>query len=798
MLYLKKIPATLLAITILLIALTIFSFWITKVSVFDEYHKLESSDISSNINVYENFSGIPHIVTENENDLYFAIGYYHAKDRLWQMDVMRRAAEGRLSEIFGDRTLNQDLFFRSIDIKKYAKTSLDSISDKSIEILENYSNGINSFIKENRSSLQFEFGALDYYPEKWTPYHSILISKLVAFEMSFSFWSDFSLSQIAAKLGKAKANHFIPGISSNTPFPQTQLPNIDTNFISELVNSFGTGSTGSNSWAINYEDNNDSISSLLANDPHLPISIPPRWYQMHISSNEINVVGYSIPGIPHCVVGRNDDIAWGITNVMADVCDLYLVKKGKNDDYYINLDGKDEEYLFERDTIIIKNKEPHQYYKRSTDLSPVLSNNHIWNTDSSSSKFFDEYDICFDWTSKLSSDELLSLYKINKSENYDDFRTALTSWSAPALNFQYADKNGNIARLAAGKIPVRDQTNPNIFNPHWLPEFRWKGTRSLIGIGEKIISKKKGAVFSANNKYFNDNTFISNNWEPNSRANRINQMITNSDISTVRDSEFMQMDNYSPYAAQFKKLTIPTIEKVKEKLNADEQKALSKLKRWNNILSKDINEPLIYNYFKREIVSETIKDELGDEIYRNYVFLSNFPDRLIIELLKSNNHILFDNKQTKKKENKEIIIVRAFKQSIKKLIDKYGIDGISNLPYGKVHRLELKHFFSDNEFMSPAVSLKSVGLGGDNTTLFNTGMNYNKPNEVLISASMRFIADLSDTLVYMILPGGNSGDPMSPNYGDQVQLWQNGGFLKISSSPKPNIDFELKTQIVPN
>ncbi len=795
--YLRKIPATIIAFVILSFSIIIFSFWITKVSIFDDFHQVSTNSIKNEINVYENFNGIPHIVTNSEDDLYFAIGYYHAKDRLWQMDVMRRAAEGRLSEIFGQRTFKQDLFFRSIDMQKHARVSLDSLSEKSISILQRYSDGINTFVKENKSALQFEFGALDYYPETWTPYHSLLISKLVAFEMSFSFWSDFALSQIAQKLGKNRANYFIPGSNSNINISDAELPEFDTSFVASMINDFGFGTTGSNSWAINYKKN-DSINSILANDPHLPISIPPRWYQMHITSDEINVVGYSIPGIPLCIVGRNDDITWGITNVMADVCDLYLVKKGKNDDYYVKTDGEETEFTFIRDTIKIKDKEAHQYYRRATEMSSVLSNNHIWNNDSTNDSFFDKYDICFDWTSKLVSDEILSLYNVNKATNYNEFKDALKQWNAPALTFHYADKGGTIARLPTGNIPIRNKTNPNVFNPHWEKEYRWEGTKSLIGLGEKVVNQKDGFVFSANNNYFSYNQFISNNWEPNSRAMRIKQMLSNNDNSTIRDSEFMQLDNLSPYSFKFKKLTLPVLDKIKSKLNGNEVKALDKLTRWNNILSKDINAPLIYNYFKRELVAETIEDELGTEIFNNYVFLSNFPDRLMLEILEMKNHPLFNNVETEKIENKEIIIVRAFRKAISKLIDKYGIDGISNLPYGKVHQLKLKHYFSDNEFMSPAVSLKPLGLGGDNTTLFNTGMNYNKPNDVLISASMRFITDMSDSLVFMIFPGGNSGDPMSPNYGDQVQLWLNGGYLKLSISPKPNIDFELKTQIVPN
>jgi len=206
---------------------------------------------------------------------------------------------------------------------------------------------------------------------------------------------------------------------------------------------------------------------------------------------------------------------------------------------------------------------------------------------------------------------------------------------------------------------------------------------------------------------------------------------------------------------------------------------------------------LIYNFYKRSLIEETIKDEIGLNCYKHYSFLTNYPDRLILQLLKTDNHILFDNINTSKKENKEVIIFRSFRKAIKNLIDIYGIDGISNLTYGEVRKLELNHLFGDNKFIGPAVNLKPVGLGGDNTTLFNTESRHTKPNEVVVSASMRFITDMSDSLVYMILPGGSSGDPMSSNYGDQVQLWLNGGYLKLNMNKIPTSDFKLKSKFKP-
>jgi penicillin amidase len=796
----RNVPAFLISIVVLVIAILIFSVNITRIGLDSDYTEVESTNLKSEVNVYENFNGIPHIIANNEQDLFFAIGYYQAKDRLWQMDIMRRAAEGRLSEVFGEKTLNQDLFLRSLEMGKLAKKSLSNISDKSKEILESYSAGVNSFIKNNNDKLQFEFGALDYEPEEWKPYHSILIGKLMAFEMSFSFWSDYSLSEIAMKIGKDKARDFIPidyetKTKSEPSLDNILLPELDSNFISSLISDFGRGYTGSNSWAISYKDDNEK-HTILANDPHLPINLPSRWYQMHISSPNINVIGYAIPGNPSIIAGRNDSITWGITNVMADICDIYLVKKGKNDDFYIDENGKETEYEFVRDTISINGKEGHQYYRKRTKMSALLSESHIWNDNKSKNRFFKEFDICFDWVAKKESDEVKCLYNLNKADNYNEFRSALKDWNAPALVFNYADKTGKVAKLPVGNIPIRGKTDPSFINPYWDKEYRWNGYRSLIGVGEQKTDGD-GFVVAANNNFYPDNIFISHNWEPDSRARRIDQLLSEKNFTTIRDFEFMQMDNYSPFAYDLVKLTLPTLSKVKDRLNEQEKKAFNKLLKWNFILSKDLNEPLIYNYFKRTLIEETIKDELGTGSYTHYSFLTNYPDRLIMQLLKSDNHILFDNIKTEKRENKEVIIFRSFRNAIKSLIDKYGIDGISNLTYGEVRKLKLNHLFGDNKFIGPAVNLKAVGLGGDNTTLFNTESRHTYPNNVIVSASMRFITDMSDSLVYMILPGGSSGDPMSSNYGDQVQLWLNGGYLKLNINKAPTNDFELRVRLTP-
>lgn len=798
--FFRNIPALLISITLLIIAVLFFSLNLSKVSLEKKFTEIKDSKLKNEVEVYENFNGIPHIVAKSESDMFFAIGYYQAKDRLWQMDILRKAAEGRLSEAFGDRTLKQDLFLRSLELKRIAHKSLDNLSDKSLRILKSYSDGVNSYIDHNKGHLQFEFGALGYKPEKWKPYHSILIAKLMTFEMSFSLWSDFALSEIAMKMGIDRAKDFIPNPNDNDKSEiidtnKIVMPSLNKNFISSIINDFGSGYTGSNAWAISFKDGNQD-HSIIANDPHLPIHLPARWYQLHITCDSMNLIGYSLPGNPSIVIGRNDNISWGITNVMADILDIYLVKKGRNDDFYVDENGKEVEYEFIRDTIKINGKEGYQYYRKRTKMSALLSESHIWNTSNQNNKFFKNYNICFDWVNKNPSDEIYCMYKLNKAKDYNEFKSSLSDWNAPALVFNYADTKGKVARLPVGKIPIRDKTYPNFINPYENKDYRWKGFRNIQDLGEKVV-EKDGYVYSANNNFYKEGTFISNNWEPSSRAERIEQLLSEKNFTNIRDFEFMQMDYFSPYAQELLKLTIPIISKVKERLDKNELKAFRKLSKWNFILSKELNEPLIYNFFKRTLIEETIKDELGNTSYEHYNYLTNYSDRLILQLLKTKNHRLFDNIKTPQIENKELIVIRAFRKAIKELIDKYGIDGISNLTYGEVHKLRLEHLFGSNDFIGKAVNLKTVGLGGDNTTLFNSEARHTKPNDVFVSASMRFITDMQDSIVYMILPGGESGDPMSSNYGDQVQLWLNGGYLKLSMNKHPNNDFELKTKLIP-
>lgn len=400
------------------------------------------------------------------------------------MDYYRRLAQGRLSEVFGVQSLEVDKFLRCFEIDKIARDCYEHMSQKSRTILENYSNGVNLYISHYRNKLPFEFGVLDYTPEKWLPYHSILIGRVLSFELSLSIWADAAYGEIASKYGIDFAKLLIPDSDfkiseqSNFEFPASgidysfEIFNENINKIREFMNIEGS-SSGSNCWVYK---NNDSLgsSSLLANDVHLPLSIPSRWLQMQITSPEISAIGLSLPGIPMILSGRNENIAWGISNLMVDDFD-YFIEKIENDSYYVDENNK-VKLTYIKDTINIKSETPYIYYKRRTNKSLIISDFHlnkhhglIFDSDDKiDTTFYSQNALTFKWVGRKTSDEILTLYQLLIAKNFEDFSSACSKWSSPGLNFHYADKYGTIGMISAADVPLRGKDcSPNIPNPAW-------------------------------------------------------------------------------------------------------------------------------------------------------------------------------------------------------------------------------------------------------------------------------------------------------------------------------------------
>lgn len=805
-----------------------FLLEIVNISYSDNSQKIESDNISGQIDIYRDYYGIPYIHVSNDEDFYFAMGYEHASSRLWQMDYTRRIAQGRLSEIFGERTLKVDLFFRNLEIEKIADSLLLKIDKHSLKILERYADGVNEYIENNSKRLSFEFGTLDYLPEKWQPKHSLMLGRAMAFEMSLSFWIESAYADIAAKYDMEFAKQFIPIYDENAPYllsdtlskyNKDYFESLEKDTTSNYFESFsylanelidlrqvlnwnGSG-TGSNSWVAN-KLFADSLGAIMANDPHLSFSLPSRWSFMQIVTPKKHILGFSIPGVPAFIIGRNQSISWGITNVMADICDFYVEKFDSTGKKYFRDEINTFDLKLKKDTIVIKDKNPHIYYKKSTSTSNIISEYHLFNKDSeflklkakeNKSPFYDKYAVTFNWAAEYFSDEILAADKLINSHNFSDFQDALSSWGFPALNFSYGDVKGNIGIIPAGFIPMRDEfCEPNLPNPAWESKRGWLGLhRNQI---PAIYNPERNFVFSANNKTGeNIPFFISNHWEPESRAIRIEEMLEITEKYSVRDAQIMQLDVLSPYSRDLCNIAIPVLQGLTKIMSANEKSALKLLEKWDFIISAAGPESAIYNSFFEKMISNTFYDELGERIYREYTFVASVPTRKLLELLKSGNNKLFDDITTVEEENINYVIYKSFNEAIRELIETFATADMTKWNWGELHILQLKHSFSENEFLAPSVTYQPLLMGGNNTTINNTEYKIFNPYEVVLGASVRFIADMNDTIVHFAMPGGISGDPINPNYTNQVQLWLNGGYIKTPFSRNIGENYSIWTTI---
>lgn len=813
-----------------------FSLYVATRSDLEQDTITHAENVRDSIEIYRNQFSVPHIVAKSEADAFFALGYVHAQDRLWQMDVARRAGEGRLSEIFGKEALETDKFLRTLDLNVISKKLWKASSKQSRFILEQYSKGINAYIDEHKTGLPFEFGALGYIPEPWEPHDCLLIGRMMAFEMSMSFWSDIAFGEIADKLGADRASDLIPSYPGTAPVvvPQekktanassptsnstSQLHSrLDSRRAGKGIHEFGKilagvrrylgmegSGVGSNSWVMRtYSPSGNS--AILANDPHLTLALPARWYQAHVTAPTLNITGLTIPGIPLFIAGRNDKISWGITNMMADDCDFYVEKiDPSNPNYYTADDGKRTKFRYRRDTITVRADEPFIYDLRFTKRSAIISDAHAFNYPDKilafprkePNHFLHKYGLSFSWTAQQSSDEILAMYRINKANSWQEFLHGANLWGSPALNFSYADVRGNIGIAPSGIIPIRTKCTPNIPNPGWLPDFAWQGFHTASEL-PNVYNPSKRYVYSANNKTTeNPPFFISNLWEPPSRSERIEETLKEFDEYAVRDAQFMQMDVTSPLARLFLQKTLPVIASKLKYLSPTETEAYKLLKNWDGIMTAREAQPAIFSTFINTMLEQTFADELGDRLYRQYSFISNIPTRKIMDLLQDSTSVWFDDVRSKDFESKDEIVFRSFVLAVRSLEARYGSTPIASWKYGDIHQLTLKHLFSKNPYMKEIVTQGPFPTGGNNSTLNCGEYHYFAPQEQIIGASMRMIADMRDTVIYTVLAGGNSGEPLSAHYTNQLQLWLNGGYIRIPVKRAPDVSFTKFTTILP-
>ena len=761
--------------------------------------EITAAGIKQDVKIYRDKNGVPYIYAGSDEDAAFALGYVHAQERLFQMDMLRRAGEGRLSEIIGSKTVPVDKMFKTLGLYENVKQILPNLSADTRRILEAYAKGVNSYIRDAKGKYQIEFSLLNYEPYPWKPEHSLVIAKLMAWELNISWWADIAYTHLVQKLGIDKALDVVPDYPQNAPFI---VPPGIKNFayvpdgmveVDRMYRSFMgfTGThIGSNSWVVN---GNMSVSGkpVLANDPHLAFQAPGKWVVAVIRGGGWNAEGFTLPGLPAVVIGKNENIAWGTTNVMADDADFYLEKLDSTKSNYF-LDGQWRPLAVARDSVIVKDSSTVYFEIKKTHRGPLVSdihtNNFLMNTSG-----INKPPLSMRWTALEPSDEFKAIFSLNKAGGWNEFKEALRNFTVPGQNFMYADKEGNIGYVCAAKLPVRNFVSPAFVYDGTTSASDWRG---FVPYDEmpKVFNPKENYLASANNKTVADFKYhISNLWEPASRIERITELLNSKPRHSADDFVKYQNDIYSPYAKEIVSYIAPAFKgiKINDKNLSD---ALNLLSKWEPYLYPQSGVPSIYASFFQHLMKNIFEDEMGEQLFNEFIFLANIPYRVVQKLLRENKSSWFDDSNTSQIEGRDEIIRRSLADALEELENRLGPD-MKKWQWGKLHTITFKHLFHGRSSLFDHFGdIGPYEIGGDGTTVLNTEYSFVSPYDVTLGPSMRFVYDFNRPGFFeYVLPAGQSGHILSPHYKDMTSYWLNGKMYKAYLDEDKTRQMELLT-----
>ena len=781
--------------------------------------ELNVPSLNSEVKIYFDSLAVPYIIANNDEDVAFTLGYLHARERMFSMDMIRRACEGRLSEIIGPETIPFDRMFRTVGIYKTAKMIKEKMNSDALKLLEAYSRGVNFYLDENKNKYPVEFDVLGYQPEKWKPEHSILVIRMMAWELNLGWWTDLTFTELVQKLGEEKVKEILPGYPENAPTiilaDIKKFAQISDDFIKtdkafrKFLRMTGTH-LGSNNWIVNSQM---SVSGkpIIANDPHLAYRAPGIWYAAVIKSPKWNAAGVTLPGVPGIVIGKNDNISWTLTNIMTDETDFYFETLDSSQTKYL-LDGEWKDLNISEDTIKVRDANGVPIVIKSTHRGPVISDIHpytfVFNKDERSYP-----PISMRWLGNEFSDEMDAFLKINKAKNWTEFKSAVEQYNIPGQNFVYGDDQGNIGYVFGGALPIR---------PNNATTFLFDGSESKndwIGFVPRnelpyLFNPSTNFIATANNKVIKDFKYhITNLWEPASRIERITELLESKDKHSVEDYMKYQSDAKSPYARQIVPYILSAFKNVdvKEKNLKESLRLLNEWSSFNFEMNKYLQTPAIFLTFFDKLMKNIYLDEMGEDLFNQYVFLANVPYRNVLELLEKPNSAWFDNVNTKEIEARDDIIRKSLTDALNELETTISKD-VTDWQWGSLHTVTIKHAFSGVSWiLDEVINIGPYEISGDGTTIFNTEYPFyesiekyplfrHKPFECELGPSMRFIYDFAKPdEFYLILTTGQSGNIFSDHYKDQTELFLSGKYMKFKTDEK-SIEAQQNTllRLLPN
>jgi len=750
-----------------------------KQSAIPQYKgELTVSGLGSDVTVYRDERGMPHIYAGNEHDLYFSVGYVMAQERLWQMDLIRRATTGRLSEIFGKDYVQTDLFLRSLCMTEKSKAVIKNEDPAIVSYMQAYADGVNTFITAAGKKLPPEFKILGYKPDPWKLEDIANIIGYMGWDLaSDNLTADLFNYRLGQKFGTEKASELIPDWKAVKSMIFTGFILNDTllkeaqSFISSMdklpplgVISF----SGSNNWAVSGK-RTETGKPILSNDMHLSFGSPGIWFQMHqVIPGKLNVTGVVVPGQPFVVAGHNEKIAWGMTNLMVDDIDLFAEKINPENQNQYFFNGEWKDLVVRKEIIKIKGGLQDTLVLKFTHRGPIISG----------FRNVTEASLSMRWTGYDTSDEIRSVCLLNRAAGWSDFRSAINTFRSVSQNIIYADVEGNIGLNTGGGVAIRKGNGAFIRNGE-TDEFDWKGFVPFEQLPYSY-NPEIGYVSSANNKTVGDDYpyYISSDFILPYRINRIRQMLDEKEIFGLDDFKRMLLDQHSNYA----ELLTPFILKLNERkseLSESELTALANFNGWDYDMNQSLVAPTVFEYFRKSFADNLLADELGD-LYGQ--LFGTVRDYYIYRILNNGPDAWVDNINTPQKETLDDILLKSFKDCIAALSNEHGADQ-TKWEWGNIHKIVLEHPLGSVKMLDRIFGFNSAqySIGGSNHTV--SPYSYGAGFKVNHGASERHIFNTGNwDESYTVIPTGASGVPSSEFYLSQTESYLSGKFYKDAFS----------------
>ncbi|MFQ5988506.1 MAG: penicillin acylase family protein [Candidatus Methylomirabilales bacterium] len=720
--------------------------------------------IEGPVTIRRDHLGIPTIQAQAALDLFFGFGYAITQDRLWQMDLYRRVATGRMAEILGDRPLpamrgaclepssivDLDCLHRALGFSRVAHASLEVLSHEARASLDRYAAGVNVAVAamQEQKCLPVEFYLLGYEPEPWTPRDSLAVGRFIAWMLCLAARAELVLGALASG----------PDLSSLLPVYPKGEP-----VILHEGGFLGGGWGGSNSWVVG-PGRTRSGHPLLCNDPHLSMGLPCLFYQVALQGAGYHVTGAAMPGIPAVVIGTNADIAWGITSAVPDDADVYLETLHPSDPQLYAVEGEWRRFKMGVEEIAVRGEPSRRrtlrYIPRGGADCPLLSD--ILPLDNP---------LSLRWTGLEPSREMDAVLNIGRARGPEQFREALRDFALPAQNFLYADRQGNYAYFCAGRFPQRPRGGGPFPLNGAAASSEWQGDISFDEL-PFMINPPSGLIVTANHRIVDDTyphelTYL---WEPPYRARRILELLNHGGLD-VPDMTAIQGDVLS---LQAKALVTQVVAPVAGELSGKARRAAEQLLQWDFRMEAQSPEAALFHSFYERLRSLVFADRLNEvapDLYRGYFSLMHLSVMPVDRILERGDPRWMP-------DGRGPVVGRALEEAVALLEGKLGTEG--EWAWGKLHTFTLRHPLGGGRGWGSRVFNTLLQLNrepfphpGDGMTVNVAAYFLSHPFEPVVGPAYRQIVDLGNlNRSLWIIPGGSSGDPFSRHYSDQLEDWR--------------------------